>query len=802
MFRSSSLFVMGAILHSLVIAPALGGERPNEGRARALLVGVNRYGNARLKPLSYAVNDVTELAVELRHSGLEADLLTDDEGDKQASMRPTKANILAALRTVVQATGRNDSILVALAGHGLQFGGDRDSYFCPIDADPNDRRTLLSLSALFQELEACGGKKLVLVDACRDDPTISRGINGAALQLPDEVAALFSCSAGERAMESDRYAHGVFFHHVLQGIKGAAAGRDENVTWDDLSKHVREKVPDDVLRLYGGQVRQTPTYRAGEMAGASPVLRRGTARGTESLVIVLSAIGGEEGRARGTPPHQAIVRSLLPGGGGDRLGLRLNDVILKVDGFHVVTPAEAIAAIKNHSLGAEIEITIQRDGEELVLSGRYETLLTGPQIISRLKQLAEGGDVRAQYHLGFCHANGQFSVKDEAESAAWYRRAAEQGDAMSQAALGEMFREGRGVAKDDREAVVWYRKAAAQQLASAQNALGYMYAKGRGVAKDEKEAVGLYLLAAEQKSPEAENNLGVMYANGSGVERDDHQAVLWYRKAAEQGYALANSNLGAMYASGRGVARDEKRAVSCLREAADKGLALAQNKLGGMYAKGRGVDKDEEEAAKWYRKAAAQGQASAQNNLGWCFQNGLGVPKDDHQAVDWYRKSAEQGDPNGQLKLGWMYEMGRGVPKDDAQAVFWYRKAADQGEATAQNNLGLCYRNGRGVPKDDAQAASWYRKAADKGQASAQCNLGLMYEFGHGVPKDDTQALLWYRKAAAQKDPRGLYFVGWMYEYGRGVQQSMPTAIAWYRSAAAKSYPDALKALQRLNVAR
>ena len=33
------------------------------------------------------------------------------------------------------------------------------------------------------------------------------------------TAVLFNCKSGERAFESDKYEHGVFFHHVIEGLQ-------------------------------------------------------------------------------------------------------------------------------------------------------------------------------------------------------------------------------------------------------------------------------------------------------------------------------------------------------------------------------------------------------------------------------------------------------------------------------------------------------------------------------------------------------------------------------------------------------
>src|SRR5437763_503278 len=83
-----------AALWHLGIHRAVLGQAPAEPAKRlALLVGINRYEHAKLDKLSYAVNDVTELGKVLSAAGYEVTLLTDDAGEKDAKLAPTKANI-------------------------------------------------------------------------------------------------------------------------------------------------------------------------------------------------------------------------------------------------------------------------------------------------------------------------------------------------------------------------------------------------------------------------------------------------------------------------------------------------------------------------------------------------------------------------------------------------------------------------------------------------------------------------------------------------------------------------------------
>ncbi len=278
----------------------------------------------------------------------------------------------------------------------------------------------------------------MLVDACRDDPAVGRGVDGgASLQLPDAVAALFSCAAGERALESHKYAHGVFFYHILQGLRGAACGSDGEVTWLSLTDYVTKRVPMDVARLYGGRVSQTPSLRSGEMAGASPVLAR-TAKQVKGTLVVFWR--GDEARALAehqyeVPPSQPRVAFVVPGCGGDRLGLKAGDLLLQVDGYDVATVVESAAAINNREPGSRIELTVKRAGQRLTLSGPYETVLSDSQIISRVRRPADRGDVEAQCALAISLATGQFTVKDDTDAVAWFRKAADQGDTVAAQAL-------------------------------------------------------------------------------------------------------------------------------------------------------------------------------------------------------------------------------------------------------------------------------------------------------------------------------------------------------------------------------
>ena len=214
----------------------------------------------------------------LEAAGYEVTLLTDDAGKKDKKLAPTKANIEKLLHEQTRRCQKGDTFLLALTGHGLQFGQQKDAYYCPIDARPfeDETETLVSVNEVYHELEKSNaGVKVVLVDACRNDPTPGRGRGldaDTAPAPPKGVGVLFSCSAGQRAFEHDSLKHGVFFHYVLQGLRKEAADKSGRVTFSGLATYVSDQVPDRVHKLFPDQKPdQSPNLKA-DLTGKAPVL--------------------------------------------------------------------------------------------------------------------------------------------------------------------------------------------------------------------------------------------------------------------------------------------------------------------------------------------------------------------------------------------------------------------------------------------------------------------------------------------------------------------------------------------------
>jgi formylglycine-generating enzyme required for sulfatase activity len=278
LFRLLVAVLLSSLVAGLVLLDALHAQA-DKGKKHALLVGVRDYDSGKFRPLKYTENDAEEMARVLGKADFSVRVLTTTRGGKQKADAPTAANLRAAVETLLARKKRDDAVLVALAGHGIQGkvkGKDKEeSFFCPADAQLNDPSTLLPLGQLFRDLDDCGaGVKLLLVDACRNDPAEGRNVDVETLpRLPRGTAALFSCSSGERAFESSKLGrgHGVFFYHVLQGLEGKAKNADGEVRWSGLAEYVTQSVSRAVPKLIGEGAQQTPELKV-NLRGASPVL--------------------------------------------------------------------------------------------------------------------------------------------------------------------------------------------------------------------------------------------------------------------------------------------------------------------------------------------------------------------------------------------------------------------------------------------------------------------------------------------------------------------------------------------------
>ncbi|MCE9562579.1 MAG: caspase family protein [Planctomycetes bacterium] len=553
----------------------------DEGKRYAMLVGVQKYDNAQFKPVEFAEADVTDLASVLTPAGYEVTLLTDAAGRKDKALEPTKANVEKSLKAVLGKCKRDDLVFVAFAGHGVKPDGKPGAFLCPKDAKPLPEgvASLLSLEAICKDLaDSSAGKVVLLVDACRETPKDGRstGVDGEAVKVPAGVFAMFSCSAGQRAIESKDLGHGLFFHNVIEGLKGKAVDGDDMVTFASLARQVGIDVSKQAAKV-NKDAEQTPFPHSAK-AAKSPTLTRHPEAIPESEWKEYLGVWSNNG-----------TKSFLEKHG----------------------PKRSAAWRKSAEAGSPRGMMLHADCFEFGIGVPKDPKLCA----SWYGKGANAGNSFAMVGFGMCLQSGMGVAKDAKEAVGWFRKSAELGDTGGMQLLGSCYTNGMGIEKDEEEGFSWYRKAADLGFGQAIVSVGVGYLDGVGVKQDEKEAVRWFRKGAAQGGHSSMVYLGVCYQNGLGVEEDEKQAVGWFRKAADLGDAFAMTMLARCYMDGSGVDEDSKEGVKWLRKAAELDNVSAMLSLSNCYLAGIGVDKDRKEATRWLRKAAALGNAKAKELL-------------------------------------------------------------------------------------------------------------------------------------------------------------------------------------------
>jgi len=184
------------LLAALFPAPTLAEERV------ALVIGNSDYKRAPLLP--NPVNDAAAMAALLRGAGFRVELLRD------AGINDTRR----ALREFTDRTRNADVAVLYFAGHGIEVEGE--NYLIPVDAvlerdiDVDDET--ISLDRFLRVVEPAKQLRLVILDACRDNPfrqtmrrtmvsrSIGRGLAKVEPTTTDTLVA-FAAKAGLTAYD-------------------------------------------------------------------------------------------------------------------------------------------------------------------------------------------------------------------------------------------------------------------------------------------------------------------------------------------------------------------------------------------------------------------------------------------------------------------------------------------------------------------------------------------------------------------------------------------------------------------------
>jgi len=417
-------------------------NNPTSQERKAVVIGMSDYGEG--KSLNNTVNDADDMAAVLTQLGFEVTLMKNND------LQNLETNLTNWYATIEG----NDMAVFYFAGHGMEVFGE--NYLIPIDAELNSQtdvkyKTLNVNQVLDNMDEKRVGMKLIILDACRDNPFKRSWSRGSAekglaqMSAPKGTYIAFAASPGFTAQDGATYnlKNGVFTYFLKQEILKTGMSIDE----------IFNNVTGDVSSLTNEQ--QTP-FKNSSLTRTFYFIPP-----TESPLVLLE-------RA-----NTFYANKQYP---------------------------EAISLYKQVANTGNAEA--QNKLGKCYYNG-YGTAQDYKQAVYWFRNAAEQGEDNAQTNLAICYQNGNSVAKDYAQAVEWYKKAANQGEANAQTNLGVCYYNQWGVKQDYSQAVFWYTKAAEQGNATAQYNLGTCYEDGNGVKKDTVQAAYWYRKAADQGDADA-----------------------------------------------------------------------------------------------------------------------------------------------------------------------------------------------------------------------------------------------------------------------------------------------------------
>jgi uncharacterized caspase-like protein len=161
MSRASLVWLAVAYLIAAQVAPAF--AQSSLERRVALVIGIGDYQDPLLGKLSHPKPDAASIAQQLKELGFE--VVTEFDATKQA--------FLTALDRFANQHRAAGTVLMYFTGHGIQIGGQ--NFLLPADANFETATTLRNSAVPLEEmlirLAKVAPRRIILLDACRDDPT-------------------------------------------------------------------------------------------------------------------------------------------------------------------------------------------------------------------------------------------------------------------------------------------------------------------------------------------------------------------------------------------------------------------------------------------------------------------------------------------------------------------------------------------------------------------------------------------------------------------------------------------------------
>ena len=258
----------------LLVFAAATASNADAGKRVALVIGNAAYGE---RPLLNPIKDAEMVAATLNEIGFDIVVIKKDTPLDKFRLE------LAQFRE--QASGA-EVALFYFAGHGIE--SHAKNWLIPVDADLENERELDAQAIGVEEvLVALSGAdmRILVLDACRDNPLTRNGKRGLGRMEDDDVLILFAAAPGQAAVDGFAGDNSPFAKALTRRI------REPGLAVQDLGLHVRFDVL-QATRNFGSQSPHVSTnIKPAKLYLGAPNLRR----------VDFSA--GE----RGKPPSYTVI---------------------------------------------------------------------------------------------------------------------------------------------------------------------------------------------------------------------------------------------------------------------------------------------------------------------------------------------------------------------------------------------------------------------------------------------------------------------------------------------------------------
>lgn len=547
------------------------GSGPVAGERVALLVGNDRYDNARWPRLGNPVNDVNRVCEALARAGFAVRVVRDAPID---TMRE------AFDRFAADARGAR-SVVIYYAGHGFEYAGR--NYMVPTDgpasASPSEiDSSFVSLEGLVITAIPQGAFGLLFIDACRTaEPVIELSMDDEAgnrvapmgLLGIDQGAVLYSTAKGRPALDA------------------APPGSPNSPFAEAVTRRIGTPGIElsDFFRIVARDV--FAVTRAVNMGPQQP-FHYGSWFEDFYFVPPPADIAAPSGAQVAPPPPPPSAEPPSPA--------------QPAPAAEPALPAEPAPEPPTRAALAPLGILMDRLAtiDEPVLVAD----LLAQRSVADIVALAERGDADAQHILGYMLHFGVGVRRDIDAARRWLEASAAQGYAPGQLELGYFLLENNPDTAAMMRAEQLHRASAGAGYTKASTHLAQRIASGVFGPPDHEEARSHYLTAADGGHAAAIFSL-TRYPD----HREEMIARLTQLAAAgdpEGAYWLCET----AFDSG-GVAT----AIDHCAFAARAGYAGARAILARAYADGTGVARDPAEAVHWARLARSQPELLGKANL-------------------------------------------------------------------------------------------------------------------------------------------------------------------------------------------